>query len=126
MRKSSSISSSIGKVINLLSFDTFRFDTAVSAIHNLWKGPLEVLIFGYFLYKEMGYYAFIGILFIISFVPFQSKLQTLSWHFQPNEKIKLIIFNIFRNNVCTISMFLKRNPNVVILEQLVRRTLSAF
>lgn len=73
MKKSSGMNASTGKVINLLSFDTHRFDTAVSLLHHLWKGPIEVLVFGYFLYNELGYYGWIGIAFIVCFVPIQSE-----------------------------------------------------
>lgn len=73
MRKSSAMNSSSGKVINLLSFDTYRFDTSVSLLHHLWRGPIEVLVFGYFLYTELGYYGWIGIAFILCFIPIQSK-----------------------------------------------------
>lgn len=78
MRKSSSIDCSNGKIINLLSFDTFRFDTVISLMHYVWKGPIEILVFGFILYQEMGYYGWIGIAFIICFVPIQSKLQKIS------------------------------------------------
>lgn len=81
MRRSSSINSSSGKVINLLSFDTYRFDTAISLLHHIWKGPLEILVFGYFLYIEMGFYGWIGIAFIICFVPVQSEfIITFFWN----------------------------------------------
>lgn len=73
MRKSSPIGSSNGKVINLLSFDVYRFDTVISLMHHLWKGPIEVIVFSFFLYNEMGYYGWIGVAFIICFVPIQSE-----------------------------------------------------
>lgn len=72
MRKSSTINSSNGKIINLLSFDTFRFDTVISLMHHIWKGPIEIFVFGFILYQEMGYYGWIGVAFIICFVPIQS------------------------------------------------------
>lgn len=74
MRKSSEINRLNGKLINLLSFDTYRFDTVVSLLHHLWKGPFEIIVFGYILYEEIGYYGWIGIIFILCFVPIQSKL----------------------------------------------------
>lgn len=73
MRKSSEINRLNGKLINLLSFDTYRFDTVVSLLHHLWKGPLEIIVFGYILYDEIGYYGWIGIIFILCFVPIQSE-----------------------------------------------------
>lgn len=79
--KSSPISKSNGKLINLLAFDTYRFDTMVSLLHHLWKGPIEVIVFGYILYNEIGFYSWIGIALIICFVPIQStytyKLHTI-------------------------------------------------
>lgn len=74
MRKSSAIHGSSGKVLNLISFDTYRFDTSMSLLHHLWKGPIEVLVFGYILYNELGYYGWIGVAFIMCFIPIQSKL----------------------------------------------------
>lgn len=79
MRKSSIINSSNGKIINLLSFDVYRFDTVVSLVHHLWKGPLEIFVFSYFLYKEIGHYGWIGVILIICFVPIQSEFNSFSF-----------------------------------------------
>lgn len=62
-----------GRVINLMSNDVLRFNNSMQFLHFLWKGPLEILVFSYFLHREIGWYAFIGIGFILSFVPIQSK-----------------------------------------------------
>lgn len=62
-----------GLVINLMSFDAYRFDNTLSLLYYLWKGPIEVIVFGYFLYREIGYYGWIGVGFILCFVPVQSK-----------------------------------------------------
>lgn len=62
-----------GKVINLMSFDSYRFDGIIALLHYLWKGPIEVVVFGYFLYLEIGYYGWIGIGFILCFIPIQSE-----------------------------------------------------
>lgn len=56
-----------------MSFDTYRFDNVITFMHYLWKGPIEVIVFGYFLYREIGYYGWIGVGFILCFVPIQSK-----------------------------------------------------
>lgn len=77
MNKSSSIDSSNGKLINMLSFDTYRFDTAIALLHHLWKGPIEISVFAYILYNEMGYFGWIGLAFIICFVPVQSEFLVL-------------------------------------------------
>lgn len=41
----------------------------------LWKGPVEIIVFGYFIYGEIGYYGFIGVGFILCFVPIQGMHQ---------------------------------------------------
>lgn len=92
MRKSSSISSSNGKIINLLSFDTFRFDTSISLVHHIWKGPIEILVFGFVLYQEMGYYGWIGIAFIICFVPIQSMYFCFIYVFINQKFIPVFVF----------------------------------
>lgn len=71
--KSVSMSGLNGKVINLMSFDSYRFDGMIALVHYLWKGPIEVIVFGYFLYREIGYYGWIGVGFILCFVPIQSE-----------------------------------------------------
>lgn len=91
MRKSSHVNNSNGKIINLLSFDTYRFDTAVSLLHHLWKGPLEIFVFSYFLYKEIDYYGWIGVILITSFVPIQSEFCCICF----SENVKSFIFFTF-------------------------------
>lgn len=71
--KSVTIEGFNGKVINLMSTDVAHFDYCMFYIHLLWKGPVEILVFGYFIYKEIGYYGWIGIGFILCFVPIQSR-----------------------------------------------------
>lgn len=60
-----------GKVINLLSNDLTRFEIAMAFFHDIWKGPLEAILFGYFIYREIGIGAIIGIAFLLSFIPLQ-------------------------------------------------------
>lgn len=62
-----------GKVINLMSTDLNVFDKSFSTLHSLWKGPIELVIFGYFIHREIGIYGWIGVGFIVCFVPIQSK-----------------------------------------------------
>lgn len=62
-----------GQVINLMSNDVSRFDFSTGYVNDLFKGPLEMFIFGYFIYREIGAYGLIGIGCLISFMPLQSK-----------------------------------------------------
>jgi ATP-binding cassette, subfamily C (CFTR/MRP), member 4 len=57
--------------MNLISNDVGRFDIALTLIHDLWKGPIQALLLGYFIYLEIGVAGIIGIAFLLSFIPFQ-------------------------------------------------------
>lgn len=61
-----------GQVINLMSNDVAKFDTATSLVHDIWKGPIELLLLGCFIYREIGASGLIGIVFLLSFIPLQA------------------------------------------------------
>ncbi|XP_075154249.1 red dog mine [Haematobia irritans] len=60
------------RAINILSNDLGRFDVALCFLHDLWKGPLESLLIGYLMYREIGVSAVIGVAFMLSFIPLQA------------------------------------------------------
>lgn len=62
-----------GQVVNLLSNDVNRFDVAVIFAHLLWVGPLETVLVTYLMYQQVGYSAVIGVVFMLLFIPLQSK-----------------------------------------------------
>lgn len=62
-----------GLIINIISSDLTAFDQWLQNTHLLWKGPVEVFIFGYLISLEIGAYGWIGIFFILCFVPIQSE-----------------------------------------------------
>ncbi|XP_065085907.1 ATP-binding cassette sub-family C member 4-like [Ochlerotatus camptorhynchus] len=61
-----------GQVINLMSNDVAKFDTAVGFVQDIWKGPIELLVLGFFIYREIGFAGLIGIAFLLSFIPLQA------------------------------------------------------
>ncbi|XP_058461266.1 probable multidrug resistance-associated protein lethal(2)03659 [Malaya genurostris] len=61
-----------GQVINLMSNDVAKFDTATSFVHDTWKGPIELVVFGYLIYRQIGVAGLIGIVFLLSFIPLQA------------------------------------------------------
>lgn len=73
LTKSVGIDGLNGQIINLMSNDVARFDLTVGFVHDLWKGPIELGLLGYFIYREIGYYGWIGIGVLLMFIPIQSK-----------------------------------------------------
>ncbi|KAJ6637208.1 putative multidrug resistance-associated protein lethal [Pseudolycoriella hygida] len=63
-----------GKLINLISNDVSRFELALLFLHDVWKGPIEALLFGYFIYVQIGVAGIIGMAFLLSFIPIQAYL----------------------------------------------------
>lgn len=64
----------IGQMVNLLSNDVNRFDSAIIFLHHILIGPLQTVIISYLLYIKLGLPALIGVVMMLSFVPLQSKL----------------------------------------------------
>lgn len=60
-----------GKMINLMSNDLPRFEQALGFLHEVWKGPMESILFTYFMYQEIGVAAVIGTAVVLSFIPLQ-------------------------------------------------------
>ncbi|XP_065361003.1 probable multidrug resistance-associated protein lethal(2)03659 [Calliphora vicina] len=60
-----------GRAINILANDLSVFDMVLCFIHDWWKGPLESLIIGYLMYREIGWAAVVGISFMLAFIPLQ-------------------------------------------------------
>uniref|UniRef100_A0A182S9W8 ABC transmembrane type-1 domain-containing protein n=1 Tax=Anopheles maculatus TaxID=74869 RepID=A0A182S9W8_9DIPT len=63
-----------GQVINLMSNDVAKFDTATGFVHDIWKGLIELLVLGYFIYRQIGISGLFGIAFLLSFIPLQAWL----------------------------------------------------
>ncbi|XP_055848004.1 probable multidrug resistance-associated protein lethal(2)03659 [Episyrphus balteatus] len=72
VNKSASNDGLRGRAINIISNDLGRFDVALCFLHDLWKGPLESLLIGYLMYREIGLSAVLGVSFMLSFIPLQA------------------------------------------------------
>ncbi|XP_055588125.1 probable multidrug resistance-associated protein lethal(2)03659 [Uranotaenia lowii] len=71
-----------GRVINLMSNDVSRFDYAVIFFHDLWKGPVELIIVTGLVYDLMGPSGLIGIVLLLLFIPGQAWLGKASAGFR--------------------------------------------
>ncbi|KAK9504177.1 hypothetical protein O3M35_010565 [Rhynocoris fuscipes] len=61
---------STGKIINLLANDAMRFDYAITFLHDLWIGPVQIIIVYYFLWNLIGYSSLVGLGPVIVFMIF--------------------------------------------------------
>ncbi|XP_035703251.1 multidrug resistance-associated protein 4 isoform X2 [Folsomia candida] len=69
LSKASQGNATVGKLVNLLSNDTSRFDINMNFIPFLAAGPVQFIIFSYFLYDVIGPACFAGIGFIVLLLP---------------------------------------------------------
>ncbi|XP_032583807.1 probable multidrug resistance-associated protein lethal(2)03659 [Drosophila mojavensis] len=60
-----------GYAIAIMATDLPQFNETFYYFHELWKGPLEGLIFGYIIYQVIDWPALVGIATIILFIPLQ-------------------------------------------------------
>lgn len=90
-----------------MSNDVARFDVTMGFVHDLWKGPIELGLLGYFIYREIGFYGWIGIGFLLCFIPLQSKLKKKNIFFLSNStwqflrrgerwKVEFVLENYYR------------------------------
>lgn len=61
-----------GHVINLMSTDVTRFNAALVLIHDLWRGPVELLLMGYLIWGEIGVWGMWGLTVMCAFLPLQA------------------------------------------------------
>ncbi|XP_073845417.1 probable multidrug resistance-associated protein lethal(2)03659 [Musca autumnalis] len=71
LSKSAMGNTTSGQMVNLISNDVGRLDTSVLHMHFIWIGPLEIFLVTYFMYKEIGPSALIGVAVMLLFVPIQ-------------------------------------------------------
>lgn len=69
--KSSTEDGDSGKIVNLLTNDLAKFDYAFFLIHEIWKGPLQSLLYLMIIYTEVGWSGVISLVFLLSFIPLQ-------------------------------------------------------
>lgn len=63
----------LGQLVNLLSNDVSKFDEGFVLAHCAWCAPIQATIATYLLYNEIGLSAFVGISFLLLFIPAQSE-----------------------------------------------------
>lgn len=67
----------VGQMINLMGLDSIRFDTNLLFLSYLVIGPIQLAIFAYFLWQEVGPSSLAGIGFVVFLIPIECKLLIL-------------------------------------------------
>ncbi|KAF9325126.1 hypothetical protein BGZ91_002564 [Linnemannia elongata] len=73
-RKGLLLSSSTGKVTNLMSTDTTRLDFVAGYFHVIWTAPLMIILILILLIDNMGPTALVGFVFLLIVGPLQAKI----------------------------------------------------
>ncbi|KAF7992271.1 hypothetical protein HCN44_001596 [Aphidius gifuensis] len=112
---------SIGQAVNLLSNDVSRFDNGVIFLHYLWIGPLQTMIVTYFMFREVGWSAIIGIGALLMFIPLQgwlgkrSSILRLETAIRTDERVRLT--NEIINGIQAIKMYTWERPFSALMEK---------
>jgi ABC-type transport system involved in cytochrome bd biosynthesis fused ATPase/permease subunit len=61
----------VGRLVNLLSNDVNRFDTAFINVHALWMAPVELIVAIYYMDVTLGHTAIAGAVVLILTLFFQ-------------------------------------------------------
>ncbi|KAI2473971.1 ATP-binding cassette sub-family C member 4 isoform X2 [Diabrotica virgifera virgifera] len=70
--------SSVGKIVNLLSNDVSRFDSASMLLHQMWVGPVSAIIIMYIIFQDIGWSGATGVVTIVTIMPMQAYIGKLS------------------------------------------------
>jgi len=65
--------SSVGQIVNLLSNDVSRFDYNLHFIAFIFVGPIQMLLFFYLLWSELGPASIAGVGYVLLLSPSQCK-----------------------------------------------------
>lgn len=76
LSKSALAETTLGQMVNLLSNDVSRFDFAMTHFHTLWVAPIETVVVMFLVYIYVGPTGLVGTIFLLLFIPFQSKLSS--------------------------------------------------
>ncbi|XP_058839991.1 ATP-binding cassette sub-family C member 4-like [Topomyia yanbarensis] len=118
-----------GRVINLMSNDASRFDYAVIFFHDLWKGPVELVIVSVLVYRLIGPAGLIGIGLLLLFIPGQGWLGKRAAGYQlraalaSDERFKFMTEVI--RGIQVIKMYVLEKPFEAIVRKLRRKEIQA-
>ncbi|GAB0093529.1 probable multidrug resistance-associated protein lethal(2)03659 [Sergentomyia squamirostris] len=118
-----------GQVINMMSNDVGRFDIAMAFIHDLWKGPIEAILLGYFIYREIGVSGVIGMAFLLSFIPLQAyigrKAATFRLLTAKRTDVRIRFMNEIIQGIQVIKMYAWEKSFAAMVDKVRRKEINA-
>ncbi|KFB46275.1 AGAP004603-PA-like protein [Anopheles sinensis] len=118
-----------GKIINLLSNDVGKFDIALCFLHDLWKGPMEAILLGYFIYLQIGYSGLLGMAFLLSFIPLQAwvgkKTATFTMKAAKRTDLRVRFMNEIIQGIQVIKMYTWESSFAKMIETIRRKEIQA-
>ncbi|XP_058060768.1 uncharacterized protein LOC131211356 [Anopheles bellator] len=118
-----------GKIINLLSNDVGKFDIALAFLHDLWKGPMEAILLGYFIYRQIGYSGLLGVAFLLSFIPLQAWVgkRTATYRMKSAKRtdIRVRLMNEIIQGIQVIKMYTWESSFAKMIEGVRRKEIHA-
>lgn len=100
---------SVGRMVNLMSTDTISITNTVTMLYMAYSAPLELVIATTFLYKLLGWSAFVGVAPALILMPLQQRFTKLS--FANNKEInkardkRITVLNELINSIRFIKFF---------------------
>ncbi|XP_050518318.1 probable multidrug resistance-associated protein lethal(2)03659 isoform X1 [Diabrotica virgifera virgifera] len=120
LSKSALAETTIGQMVNLLSNDVGRFDTAPIHLHHLYIAPIQALIVMVFLYIVVGWTGLLGTFFLLLSIPLQSWLGKKTSQFRlktatrTDERVRLM--NEIISGIQVIKMYTWEYPFAKLVE----------
>lgn len=129
LSKSSMNDGMSGRAINILSNDLTTFDLTMTYINELFRGPLETILFGYLMYLEIGISAFIGVGFMLLFLPAQGVAARKTASFRQKAAartdVRVKLMNEILQGIQVIKMYAWEKPFATVIAKVRKCELSA-
>ncbi|XP_055617495.1 ATP-binding cassette sub-family C member 4-like isoform X2 [Toxorhynchites rutilus septentrionalis] len=118
-----------GRVINLISNDVSRFDYAVIFFHDLWKGPVELVIVSVLVHRLMGWPGLIGIVALLLFIPGQAWLGKRAASYRLRAALatdgRVNFVNEVLHGIMVVKMYVWEEPFEALVQKLRRNEIRA-
>ncbi|XP_066255318.1 probable multidrug resistance-associated protein lethal(2)03659 isoform X2 [Euwallacea similis] len=114
LSKSALAETTIGQMVNLISNDVSRYETCVMNVHNIWIGPVQLLILVFLLLSYAGWTGLMGIGVLLCVIPLQiwmgkkTSQYRLRTAIKSDERIRLM--NEIINGMQVIKMYTWEKP----------------